>query len=326
MLQRACSKLAARDGAHAALAVGVRGALAADPEQGAAPRDLRHRDARPAAVSTTIPSSQVVAAIFEGLYEWDYLGSPAQTRAGHRHRAAGDHRRRQDVDDAPPARHPLHRRSGLRRQAARAGRRGHRLFDEARARSEPQARRHRRPSPTSSSARARWSTPPSKAGAKFDYDRPIEGLRAIDRYTRAAAPDRVQLSRSSRASSPRRGGARSRRSRGRRHPHARRSGPARTSCANGGTARASCSMPIPTIGRSAFPESDDPRDAGAGAQHAGRHAAADRRRRNQRHRRRAHAPAAIRARQARLRRAHRGDRRARGWRTASSSPSTSREA
>ena len=87
------------------------------------------------------PSFQIFTAIFEGLYEYDYLASPPQTCARHGGRAAGGYRRRQDVDDPGHAGHLLHRRSGLRRQAPRTGRGGLRLFAEALDRSQSAPRR-----------------------------------------------------------------------------------------------------------------------------------------------------------------------------------------
>ncbi len=61
---------------------------------------------------------------------------PVQGRPQHRRRAAGDLRRRLDVDDQDQARHLLCRRSRIQGQEARARRRGLRLFVQAADRPE----------------------------------------------------------------------------------------------------------------------------------------------------------------------------------------------
>ena len=109
---------------------------------------------------------------------------PARAGAAHRRGAADDLGRRQDVDDPGQAGHPLHRRS------RRSGGKPRELVAEdyvysikrsldpnLRGGGDPLITRpHRR------HARS-WSTPRASPARKFDYDAPVEGLRALDRYT-----------------------------------------------------------------------------------------------------------------------------------------------
>ena len=87
------------------------------------------------------PSFQVIMAIFEPMYEWDYLSPTPKltplTAAG----TAGSDGRRAGMDDAAKAGHSLHRRSGVQGKASRAHRRGLHLFVQALARSERAPRR-----------------------------------------------------------------------------------------------------------------------------------------------------------------------------------------
>ena len=87
-----------------------------------------------------------------------------------------------DVDDTDQAGHLLRRRSGVQGQEARARRRGLRLFAGSASSTRRCARRICRCSTAASSARTR-SSPGRRRRGKFDYDAPIEGLQALDRYT-----------------------------------------------------------------------------------------------------------------------------------------------
>ena len=114
------------------------------PGEGAAARLARHRHARRAGVRRrpVVPGADgdLRAALRVGLPR-----VAAEALAAHRRGAAGDHRRREDLDHPDEAGHPLHRRPGLRRQAARAHRRRLRLFVQALDGPERAARR--RPDP-----------------------------------------------------------------------------------------------------------------------------------------------------------------------------------
>ena len=148
----------------------------------------------------------------------------------------------------------------------------------------------------------------TRPGANFDYDRPIEGLRALDRYT-------LQLKLTQPNYPDHRGHAadlcrrpRSGRCRARRHP--------RPACRHG-------SLPVEGMeariarhpgGQSRLPAApvsseQRSRTGGAGAQHAGQDSAADRRDRIERDRGARHAAPRIRPRAPRLHRSARHDRR-----------------
>ena len=90
-------------------------------------------------------------------------GAAGEARAARRRIAAADHRQRQDVHDQAAQGHPVRRRSGVRRQEARARRGGRRLFAEAAGRPEDCARRGCSWSKASSSGWTRKSRRPSKA-------------------------------------------------------------------------------------------------------------------------------------------------------------------
>ena len=80
---------------------------------------------------TDLYSARVANVIFEGLYQFDYLATPARVVPN---TAVGDARdlgRRPHVDDPDPAGNPVRERAGVQRQAARARRPGLRLFDHA---------------------------------------------------------------------------------------------------------------------------------------------------------------------------------------------------
>ena len=100
------------------------------PGEGAAARLAGHRHARRAGVRrrSVVPGADgdLRAALRVGLPR-----VVAEALAAHRCGAAGDHRRREDLDHPDEAGHPLLRRPGLRRQAARAHRRRLRLLVQA---------------------------------------------------------------------------------------------------------------------------------------------------------------------------------------------------
>ena len=243
------------------------------------------------------------------------------TRPGHGHGVTGDHRWRQDVDNAPPARDPLYGRSRLQGKPRELV--AEDIVYSIKRALDPNLKRGGSPTATEVVVgRSRGRRCCEQAGAKFDYDRPIAGLRAFDRYTVQMRLTRP-ISRSLRASSPSRGGARSRRGGGWR---------IRTRAVGTGPYRLREWLQGSSIVLDANPNYDHrvprerrPEQCGARAQHAGSHAPANRRHRTQRHRGRDHAPPAIRSWPSRLHRGHRGD----GERkpsTARSSRSTSREA
>ena len=126
----------------------ARRACAGRPGQGAAGVDRRRRDGvRPAGGRRRVlelrQSRDLRPAVPLRL-----PGAAVQADAQHRAGAAGNLRRRPDLDDAGPARHLLRRRPGVQGAAARAGRRRLRLRDQAHSRSEAPlepADRRRRP-------------------------------------------------------------------------------------------------------------------------------------------------------------------------------------
>jgi ABC-type transport system substrate-binding protein len=130
---------------------------------------------------TDNPSFEIITAIFESAYEWDYLASPPRlvplTAA------------------SPPEVTDDGRTWTIRLQ------RGIRFTDDpafkSRAREltaddyvysykrwlDPNGRRGGSPILADLIVGARAVVDAARAGGKFDYDRPIEGLRALDRYT-----------------------------------------------------------------------------------------------------------------------------------------------
>ncbi len=105
----------------------------------------------------------------------------------------------------------------------------------------------------------------AKEDGQLDYDAPIEGLKALDRYTLRITlkePDYVLLGLHD-ADVDGGGRARGDRSLRRRVAAGRwrtRSAPARTGSANGGAGRRSCSKRIRIIASSTFPENGEPGD------------------------------------------------------------------
>ncbi len=140
---------------------------------------------------TDLYSARIVNVIFEGLYQYDYLASPAKVIPEHGRRDAGDHRRRPDVDHTAAERNPVHRRSGVQRRTARVAGSGLRLLDQALARPQP-ARRRRSRVHSAVERRARRRRCREK-------DRQVRLRRADRRPARhrlpyaAAAPDRCRL-------------------------------------------------------------------------------------------------------------------------------------
>ena len=132
--------------------------------------------------------AHVTAHIFEALYRYDYLARPVQAASRTPPAAMPEiSRRLSDLHDPHQARHLLRRRSGVQGQAARARRRRttstrfKRFFDPAQQ--EPAL--HRLRATKASSALDELRQAALKARQPFDYDAPIEGLRALDRYTLA---------------------------------------------------------------------------------------------------------------------------------------------
>ena len=243
------SKLAARM-AVALLLLGSVGALGADPNKilRLAIFDIETLDPQQ---YTDDPSSQVVAAIFEGLYDWDYLASPTRL-------VPVTATALPEITDGGKTwtmrlQHGIH----FTDDPAFKGKPRELVADDivySMKRSlDPNLKRGGSPTATEVIIGARGVVDAaSKAGAKFDYDRPIEGLRALDRYTvqiRLSRPnfpiiESLVTSARWRAKSSRRRVVISGRA-----PSARD----RTSYANGGRVRASCWMRIRTIAGSSSP-------------------------------------------------------------------------
>ena len=144
----------------------------------------------------------------------------------------------------------------------------------------------------------------SRPGATFDYDRPMAGLRALDRYTLQLKLIEPHYPSDPGLADAGRRRARGRRGRRQRHPLARgrnRALPAaRVEARLADRARGESGLPRASLSRERRS-----RARGAPAQHAGQDAAADRRDRDQRDRRGPAAAARVRPRPARLHRAAR---------------------
>ena len=157
-------------------------ASAADPKK-VVPRRVPGRRRRasipPRCTIFTPPAS--CSAIFETLYTYDYLARPAKIVPQAADGMPRGDRRRQDVHDQAHDGHPVRGRSGVRRQAARAHRRRHRVLVQAARRSEDplavgvpgrgQVRRPRRRDRGGQEIRRSTTTRRSPA------------LEAVDRYT-----------------------------------------------------------------------------------------------------------------------------------------------
>ena len=137
------------------------------------------------------PSSDVADAIFEGLYEWDYLASPARLAPLV---ASGP----PEITDGGTV-WTIRMKSGIHftDDPAFAGKRRELAADDIvyslKRAIDPNLRRGGAPLITNLIEGARAVVDAaSKPGAKFDYDRPVAGLRAIDRHTvqlRLTAPN-----------------------------------------------------------------------------------------------------------------------------------------
>src|SRR6266705_2907366 len=127
------------------------------------------------------PSFEVLVAIFEPLYEWDYLRSPPKlspvTAAGPSAITDGGKRWIMRVKpgifftDDPAFK-------GKPRELVAED-----YVYSYKRWLDPNGRRGGEPVITDLLIGARAVVDAARAGGKFDYDRPIEGLRALDRYT-----------------------------------------------------------------------------------------------------------------------------------------------
>ena len=134
---------------------------------------------------TDLYSRTVTPHIFEAPVQLRPPGAAGQDQAAHRRRHARALGRLPHLDRPAQARHLLRRRPGVQGQAARAGRR---RTTSTRSSASPTRPTRARPGAALENegivglrraARARRST----SKKPFDYDRAIEGLRALDRYT-----------------------------------------------------------------------------------------------------------------------------------------------
>jgi ABC-type transport system substrate-binding protein len=125
-------------------------------------------------------STRVAQHIFEALYQFDYLATTRRGSIPTPRRDAGHQRRRQDVDDQRAPGHLLHRRSRVQ------GKRRELVAEDYCTRSsatlDPHLRNGGDPALTDLIAGARAVVDAAKSG-RMDYDQPIGGLRALDRYT-----------------------------------------------------------------------------------------------------------------------------------------------
>ncbi len=128
------------------------------------------------------PSYDVICALYEGLYEWDYLRSPAHL--------APVAATALPVVSADGRTWTMHVRPGVRfgDDPAFGGRPRELTADDIvyslKRWLDPNLRRGGSPETTDVIVGARAVVDAaSKAGGRFDYDAPIEGLRALDRYT-----------------------------------------------------------------------------------------------------------------------------------------------
>ena len=200
--------------------------------------------------------------IFDALLAVRLPRAAREAAAARRGGAARGDRRRARLHDAREARHLLHARS-RRSAASRASSprrttstRSKRLFDPAAAAASGSSWSRAR-----SRAPTRWWRRRSKTG-RFDYDRPIEGLRALDRYTLRIELDEPDYSFPYVLAMPATAARRARGGRALRRRHRAPSGGHRAlrASASGCAARASCSRRIPATARSIF-ESEGADDA-----------------------------------------------------------------
>ncbi len=128
------------------------------------------------------PSSQVAAAIFEGLYNWDYLASPARLAP------VGAAALPEVTDDGRTWTMRLQPGILFTDDPAFNGKPRELTADDIvysmKRVLDPTLKRGGSPSVTDIVIGARAVVDAAvKGGGRFDYDRPIEGLRALDRYT-----------------------------------------------------------------------------------------------------------------------------------------------
>ena len=135
-------------------------------------------------------SDHVQRAIFEPLFGFDYLARPYKRRRAPRPRCPRFGRRRADLDDPRSPRHLLRRRPGVQGQARELTAADFvyawkRLLDPRCARRTSWYLRRQ-------DGRRRRGDRAARRSGKFDYDAPIEGLRALDR-TRSSQARRARL-------------------------------------------------------------------------------------------------------------------------------------
>ncbi|MEP6942026.1 MAG: ABC transporter substrate-binding protein [Betaproteobacteria bacterium] len=128
------------------------------------------------------PSSQVASAIFEGLYNWDYLASPAKLAP------VGAAALPEITDDGTTWTMRLQPGILFTDDPAFNGKPRELTADDIvysmKRVLDPTLKRGGSPSVTDIVIGARAVVDAAaKGGARFDYDRPIEGLRVLDRYT-----------------------------------------------------------------------------------------------------------------------------------------------
>jgi ABC-type transport system substrate-binding protein len=202
------------------------------------------------------PSYNVITAIFEGLYEWDYLASPGEAQSRWAPTALPEiptAARRGRSREARAFASPTTRRFAASRASSprRLG-----VLAQALARSESAPRRRSdRCGPDRRRARGRRCR--AQGRRRFDYDKPIAGLRALDRYTvqlKLVEPNYPNIQNVLTTCAVARevveaaGG----------DIRARPSAPGRTDSESGSAARASCSKRIRLIAAVRFPDSNDP--------------------------------------------------------------------
>ena len=128
---------------------------------------------------TDLYSTRVANVIFEGLYEFDYLATPARVVPNTAVGDARDHRRRPHLDDPHQAGNPVRRRPGVQGQAARAGRRRTTSIRSSGGSTPTSSAAAIRPSPTCWSARGRSSTRRRKPASSTTTRRSTACRRSI---------------------------------------------------------------------------------------------------------------------------------------------------
>ena len=225
---------------------------------------MRSRSPRPASTRRRSPTStraRIAANIFEAPLTLRLPGAPGQLRPSTATALPEVSADFSDLHVPRAARHLLRRRPGLQGQEARADGGGLRLLDQAPLRPALKSPTYTCSKTTASSAWTSCARRRCATRQPFDYDTPVEGLRALDRYT-FAVQARASRSRASPTSSPtRRAPARSR-ARSSRPTATRswstRSAPGRSGSPSGGAARGSCSSATPTTATSSTTPSRRP--------------------------------------------------------------------